>query len=208
MYIEKPLVTFTDKLASKSPEPGGGSASALVGAVAAALVSMVANLTLGKEKYASVEDRIERLLADTEAVRADLQTLIQKDTEVYGVLAAAFKLPRETDSEKASRAARIQEALYQATQIPLEIAEKTLEVLRLAAVAADIGNVGAVSDAGVAALFGQAAAESAALNVKINLNSIDDKDFCGRTWARVQEILREAAELKRVVVDVTYSKLG
>jgi glutamate formiminotransferase/formiminotetrahydrofolate cyclodeaminase len=208
MYIEKPLVTFVDKLASKSPEPGGGSASALVGAVAAALVSMVGNLTLGKEKYTAVQDQIQELLEASEQVRNDLQTLIQRDTEVYGVLSAAFKMPRETDAEKSERKAKVQEALYQATQVPLEIGEKSLEVVKLSKVAADIGNVGAVSDAGVAALFGEAAAQCAALNVKINLGSIEDKDFCDRTWSRIREILAEAAELRKVVVDITYEKLG
>src|SRR4030042_36126 len=103
MYIEKPLIVFMDKLASKSPEPGGGSVSALVGALGAALVSMVGNLTVGKEKYSSVQDQIEELLKTSEKARDELQGLIQKDTEVYGVLSVAFKMPRDTDEEKAVR---------------------------------------------------------------------------------------------------------
>ncbi|MDI7252914.1 MAG: cyclodeaminase/cyclohydrolase family protein [Actinomycetota bacterium] len=208
MYVEKPIVAFLDKLASRSPEPGGGSASALVGAVGAALVSMVANLTLGKEKYAQVQDRIEELLRDSEGLRAELQELLQKDTEVYAEVSAAYKLPRETEEEKAERNARIQEALKKATEVPFEIAEKCLSVARLSETAAEIGNVGAVSDAGVAVLLAEAAAQSAALNVKINVNSIEDREFAEGRWNRIQEVLSECASLRERVLALTYEKLG
>jgi len=208
MYVEKPMIIFLDKLASRSPEPGGGSASALVGAVGAALVSMVGNLTLGKEKYADVQGQVEELLKSSEKLRDELQGLIQKDTEVYGDLSAVFKLPRQTDAEKAERTAKIQDALKKATEVPFEIAEKCLEAARLSETAADIGNVGAVSDAGVAVLFAEAAAQGAALNVKINVNSIEDKNFSESKWARIQEILEETASLREKVVKVTYEKLG
>jgi len=208
MYVEKPMIIFLDKLASRSPEPGGGSASALVGAVGAALVSMVGNLTLGKEKYADVQGQVEELLKSSEKLRDELQGLIQKDTEVYGDLSAVFKLPRQTDAEKAERTAKIQDALKKATEVPFEIAEKCLQAARLSETAADIGNVGAVSDAGVAVLFAEAAAQGAALNVKINVNSIEDKNFSESKWARIQEILEETAALRERVVQVTYEKLG
>ena len=208
MYIEKPMIEFLDKLASRSPEPGGGSVSALVGALGAALVSMVGNLTLGKEKYADVQDQVEELLKTSEKLRDELQVLIQKDTEVYADVSAAFKLPRETEEEKAARAARIQDALKVATEVPFEIAEKCLEVARVSETSAEIGNVGAVSDAGVAVLLAEAAAQSAALNVKINVNSIEDEEFSRGRWARVQEILEGTAVLRERVVQVTYEKLG
>ena len=208
MYVEKPMIVFLDKLASRSPEPGGGSVSALVGALGAALVSMVGNLTLGKEKYAHVQDQVEELLKSSERARDQLQGLIQKDTEVYADVSAAFKLPRDTEEQKAERAARIQEALKLATEVPFEIAEKCLEVARLSETAAEIGNVGAVSDAGVAVLLAEAAAQSAALNVKININGIEDASFCESKWSRIQEILEETAGLRDRVVKVTYEKLG
>jgi methenyltetrahydrofolate cyclohydrolase len=208
MYVEKPMIVFLDKLASRSPEPGGGSVSALVAALGAALVSMVANLTLGKEKYADVQDQVEELLASSEKLRTDLQGLIQKDTEVYADVSAAFKLPRESEEEKAERATRIQDALKLATEVPFEIAEKCLEVARLSETAAVIGNVGAVSDAGVAVLLAEAAAQSAALNVKINVNSIEDKGFSDSRWDRIGEILEETAVLRERVVKMTYEKLG
>jgi len=208
MYVEKPMVVFLDKLASRSPEPGGGSVSALVGALGAALVSMVGNLTLGKEKYADVQDKVEELLGSSEKLRAELQDLIQKDTEVYADVSAAFKLPRETEEEKAERTSRIQDALKLATEVPFEIGEKCLEVAQLSETSAVIGNVGAVSDAGVAVLLAEAAAQSAALNVKINVNSIEDREFSQGKWSRIQEILEETAELRKRVVEMTYDKLG
>lgn len=208
MYVEKPMIVFLDKLASRSPEPGGGSVSALVAALGAALVSMVANLTLGKEKYADVQDQVEELLISSEKLRADLQGLIQKDTEVYADVSAAFKLPRESEEEKVERAARIQDALKLATEVPFEIAEKCLEVARLSETSAVIGNVGAVSDAGVAVLLAEAAAQSAALNVKINVNSIEDREFSDSRWDRIGEILDETAVLRERVVKMTYEKLG
>jgi len=208
MYIEGKIVDYLDKLASSSPEPGGGSASALAAAIGAALVSMVANLTAGKEKYADVQDQIADLLKSSEAVRARLQELVQEDTEVYGVLAKAFKMPRETDEEKAKRNEAIQAACKEATMVPYAIAEQCLEVAKLSEVAADIGNVGAVSDAGVAALIADAAAQSAALNVKINLTTIKDSAFNEEKWAGIKDILSRMQKLKETVVEVTYKKLG
>ncbi len=208
MYVEKPMIVFLDRLASRSPEPGGGAVSALVGALGAALVSMVGNLTLGKEKYADVQDQVEELLEHSEKLRDELQGLIQRDTEVYAEVSAAYKMPRESEEEKAARSSSIQKALKTATEVPFEIAEKCLEVARVSQTAAEIGNVGAVSDAGVAALLAEAAAQSAALNVKINVKSIEDRDFAEARWSRVREILDETALLRERVVKLTYEKLG
>jgi len=208
MYLEGSILGFMDKLAGSSPEPGGGAASALAAAVGAALVSMVANLTVGKEKYSDVQDRIRDLLVSSEEVRGLLQGLVQEDTEVYGVLSKAFKMPRETDEEKKARKEAVQAALKEATMVPYRIAEQCLEVARLSEVAADIGNVNAVSDAGVAALLAEAGARCAALNVKINLTSIDDDAFTSEKWTGTQDILSRVGELREKVVGVTYDKLG
>ncbi|HUJ18749.1 MAG TPA: cyclodeaminase/cyclohydrolase family protein [Nitrospirota bacterium] len=208
MYIDQPLRHFTDKLASKSPEPGGGSVAALTGALGAALVSMVANLTLGKEKYKDVQPRIEALLKESEMVRTGMQDFIQKDTEAYGALSEVYKMPKNTDAEKAARAVKMQEALKKACQVPFEIGLKALDVAKLAERAADIGNVGAVSDAGVAVLLAQACAQSAALNVKINVNSIRDDAYNKETWTRMQDVLRQVAALEKSVMETTYRKMG
>jgi formiminotetrahydrofolate cyclodeaminase len=208
MYIDKSLRHFMDKLASKSPEPGGGSVAALTGALGAALVSMVANLTLGKEKYKDVQPQIELLLKESEQLRTDLQDLIQKDTEAYGALSAVYKMSKGTDEEKAARTAAMQGALKIACQVPFEIGLTSLEVAKLAERAADIGNVGAVSDAGVAVLLAQACAQSAALNVKINVNSIKDEAYNKDTWTRMQDTLKQVASLEKTVMETTYNKMG
>ncbi len=208
MYIDQPLRHFMDKLASKSPEPGGGSVAALVGALGAALVSMVSNLTLGKEKYKDVQPRIEQLLRESEKLRAELQDLIQKDTEAYGALSVVYKMPKTTDAEKAARTAKMQEALKEACRVPFEIGMKSLDIARLAERAADIGNTAAVSDAGVAVLLAQACAQSAALNVKINVNSIKDDAYNKETWTKMRDVLRQVADLEKSVMETTYKKMG
>ncbi|HXY62489.1 MAG TPA: cyclodeaminase/cyclohydrolase family protein [Nitrospirota bacterium] len=208
MYIDQPLRHFMDKLASKSPEPGGGSVAALTGAMGAALVSMVSNLTLGKEKYKDVQQQIETLLKESEKLRTEMQDLIQKDTEAYGALSDVYKMPKNTDGEKAARTAKMQEALKKACQVPFEIGLKSLEVAKLAERAADLGNVAAVSDAGVAVLLAQACAQSAALNVKINVNSIKDEAYNKHTWGRMQNVLTEVGALEKSVMATTYKKMG
>jgi methenyltetrahydrofolate cyclohydrolase len=208
MYIEQSMRHFLDKLASRSPEPGGGSVAALTGALGAGLVSMVSNLTLGKEKYKDVQPQIEQLLKESEQLRTEMQDLIQKDTEVYGGLSEVYKMPKATEAEKAARAAKMQEALKLACQVPFEIGLKSLDVAKLALRAAEIGNVGAVSDAGVAVLLAQACAQSAALNVKINVNSIKDDAYNRQTWTKMQDVLQQVATLEKSVMALTYQKMG
>ncbi len=208
MYVDQPLRHFLDKLASKSPEPGGGSVAALTGALGAGLVSMVCSLTLGKEKYKDVQPQVEELLKASEKLRLELQDLIQKDTEAYGALSAVYKMPKNTDEEKAARTAKMQEALKLACQVPFEIGRKSLDVARLAERAAEIGNVAAVSDAGVAVLLAQACAQSAALNVKINVNSIKDEAYNKDTWSAMQSVLTDVEKLEKTVMETTYRKMG
>lgn len=208
MYIDQPMRHFLDKLASKAPEPGGGSVAALTGSLGAALVSMVCGLTLGKEKYKDVQPQVEALVRESEKLRQEMQDLIQKDTEVYGGLSEVYKMPKNTDAEKAARTAKMQEALKLACQVPFEIGIKSLEVAKLAGRAAEIGNVAAVSDAGVAVLLAQACAQSAALNVKINVNSIKDEAYTRETWSKMQDVLKQVAALEKSVMETTYRKMG
>jgi formiminotetrahydrofolate cyclodeaminase len=207
-YVDGSIRAFTDKLATSSPEPGGGSVAALTGALGAGLVSMVCSLTVGKEKYADVQADIQALLEKSEAARKALEDLVQKDTEAYGAFSAAMKLPRDTDEQKAERDRRMQETLLVAANVPLSISEQALVVAQLSLTAAEIGNVNAVSDAGVAVLLAEAAAQSGALNVKINLGWIEDKGFTASAWARIETILAETARLRKEVMDLTYQKLG
>ena len=206
-YPGIPLRGYMDAAASNAPAPGGGSVSATVGALGAALVSMVCNLTLGKEKYAGVEVQIKQLVAQAEQLRRELILLLQDDTTAYNGVIAAYKLPKESDDEKAARHAAVQKGLIHAADVPLDICRAALKVCDLAETAADIGNPNAVTDAGCAVLFGEAAAQGAALNVEINLGSIEDEEYTRTAAAEVAGILRRAAELRIAVLETTREKL-
>ena len=206
-YVAGSVQVFLDKLAGESPEPGGGSAAALAAALGAALVSMVANLTLGREKYANVQGQVADLLASSEGLRQRLEEFVTLDTRAYGAVAVAMKLPRDTEEQKAERTRVLQVALLGAADVPLRVAEAATEVSRLSRTAAEIGNVNAVSDAGVAAILADAAAQSAALNVKINLAWIADEAFRQDAWSRIEKVLAETASLRDGVLAITYSKI-
>lgn len=206
-FADKTVAQFLDELASKAPVPGGGSGAALAGALGAALASMVGNLTAGKSRYADVQDEIENLLAQTEALRARLTDLIEEDIAAYYKLSSAYKMPRDTDEQKATRSAAIQSALREATQPPMAIAEACVEVLRLSKPLAEIGNVNAVSDAGVAALLAEAALRSAALNILINLGSIKDEEFVNWGSKNLNRLLDGTAALKEEIYELVVSKL-
>lgn len=203
MFTEKSVAAFLDQLASNAPTPGGGSVAALTGALAAGLISMVCNLTIGKEKYKDVEEDVKEILAKSEALRARHMELIEADMAVYGKLTAAYKLPRGSDEEKKGRTAAIQAALLDATAVPVSIAEACVGVMELCEPAAEKGNVAAVSDVGVAVLLAEAALRSADLNVMINLSAIKNEAFVAKTRAHVDELLAGKAELKeRIAKDV------
>lgn len=206
-FTEKTVAQFLDELASAAPVPGGGSGAALAGALGAALASMVGSLTVGKAKYADVQDEIRELLAQTEALRTRLTDLIEEDIAAYYTLSAAYKMPRDTDEQKAERTAAIQAALHSATQPPVAIAEACVDVLRLSKSMAEIGNVNAVSDAGVAALLAEAALRSAALNILINLGAIKDQEFVNWGHNTLNRLLEGTAELKEEIYQLVVSKL-
>jgi len=206
-YPGVPLRAYMDAAASSAPAPGGGSVSATVGALGAALVSMVGNLTIGKEKYAAVEERIKELIGKAEPLRRELILLLQDDTTAYNGVIAAYKLPKETDEEKATRHKAVQDGLIGAADVPLDICRAALRVCELAKVAAEIGNPNAVTDAGVAALLGEAAAQGAALNVAINLGQIEDEHYKRRVAVEVADILAKASALRAEVLEMTREKL-
>jgi formiminotetrahydrofolate cyclodeaminase len=174
---ETAIDNFLDALASQSATPGGGSAAAILGAMGAALVSMVCNLTIGKKKYADVEGEMKDVLRKAAAVRHRLTGMIQDDVKAFDLVMGAYGMPKETDTEKAEREKAIQAALKQATEVPLACAHAAREVIDLAAIASEKGNVNVISDAGVAVLAGYAALRSAALNVFTNARMITDKTF-------------------------------
>jgi methenyltetrahydrofolate cyclohydrolase len=207
IYPRESLQTYFDDAASGKPAPGGGSVSACVGALGAALVAMVCNLTIGKEKFADVQDQVSGLAGQANDVRARLEKLLQDDTVAYNGVIAAYRLPKETDEEKAARHKAVQDGLIVAAGVPLDICRAAVEVGRLSKVAAEIGNPGAVTDAGIGAILAEAAAQGGALNVAINLSSIEDEAYVLAARAEMEVILKETADLRAAVLRITYSKL-
>jgi len=207
MLSEKPVVTFLDELASSAPAPGGGSAAALAAAIGAALVSMVANLTVGKKQYVDVQADIQRILVRSEALRHKCQDLLEKDVAAYTQVSRVYKMPKDTDEQKAARADAMQKALKNATTVPMELAQVCVEILELCPEAAEKGNVNAVSDAGVGALMAEAALRAAALNVLINLGSIKDEAFVQKERAKLDALLAGKSQLKEQILKDVEAKL-
>jgi len=191
--MRKSLNAFLDELASSSPAPGGGSVAALSGALGAALTSMVCNLTVGKKKYADVEDELKNVLAQSEHLREQFTELIERDTVAFNKVMEAFALPKETEPQKALRAAAIREATKEATLVPLEVMKHCIDALALAQTVAAKGNANSVTDAGVSALMLHAAVEGAGLNVRTNLNGLNDPEFVGWKEDEVQSLLSTSA---------------
>lgn len=188
MLGTKTVNEFIEEVASDLPAPGGGSVSALAGALGAALTAMVCRLTIGKKKYAMVQRELEGVLAQADELRLRFVDLITKDTEAFQEVMKAFAMPKEMDSDKAARSQAIQKATREATLVPLEMMELCSKAVGLVRTVAEKGNVNSISDAGVAALMVQAACVGAALNVRINLATLQDKAFVARTHDQVQEI--------------------
>jgi len=203
----KSVQQFLDELASRQATPGGGSAAAVMGAQSAALTSMVCNLTIGKPKYAEVEDEMQALLLRSESLREKLTGMIKADVDVFDKLMACYGLAKNTDEEKAERSAQIQSVLKQATIVPLECAKACAEVIELSRIAADKGNTGVISDAGVAVMAGYAALKSAALNVYINAGSIKDKEFANLKLAELEQILNGAEVATEEIYQIVKAKL-
>lgn len=194
MYIDQTLQRYLDDLASSQPTPGGGSASALSGAIGAALASMVCRLTLGKEAFAGVQQEIENLLKQTEALRLRFQQLVQEDIEAYGRLSASYKMPRETGEERAARTAAIQKQLVAAALVPLEIAERAAELMQCCQRIAEIGNANVLSDVATGALLASSAGEGAALMVRINLRAMKDDKLVTDLGERLSKALTLLAQ--------------
>lgn len=163
---------FINELASKAPTPGGGGASAYCGALAAALASMVGNLTVGKKTYAAVEDEVKEALAQLEEQRNKFVELIDKDAQAFEPLSRAYRLPRATSEEIAHKNKVMQQALVGATEVPLEIMEICAQVITTSKFLAHNGSRLALSDVGVAVLFAKAALKGASLNVYANASSM------------------------------------
>ena len=185
---------FMAKTASNSPVPGGGSIAALSAAIAASLSEMVAHLTIGKKGYEALEEEMQEIAKDAFQYRERLIRYIDKDSNAYNDVMAAFKLPKATEQERNNREGAIQEALINATLVPLDVARDAFKIIELAGKVVKQGNKNAVTDAAVAVMMARTAALSALYNVKINLASIKDTDF-------VEEIREEIKHMESEIVN-------
>lgn len=191
MYIDQALQLYLDDLASSNSTPGGGSAAAVSGAMAAALACMVCRLTQGKAKYADVQEEIATLLQQSEEQRQRFQQLMSEDITAYGALSASLKLPRATDEERAARTAAIQQGLVEAALVPLEMAERANVVAQICLRVAEIGNAGVISDIAAAAMFAASAGTAAAWMVRVNLQSLKDPEQVATLSQRLSRALDE-----------------
>ncbi|RLF36077.1 MAG: methenyltetrahydrofolate cyclohydrolase [Thermoplasmata archaeon] len=205
--IKMRINDFLDELASDSPAPGGGTVAALSGAVGASLVSMVCNLTRGKEKYKDVQEEIKKVLRRSEQLRKQLMELVDMDTMAFNEVMKALKMPRENDVEKEKRKQALQNAFKKAASVPLDTARKCIEVLDTALVVAEKGNQNSITDSAVSALMADAGVRSAILNVKINLSSIKDQSFVEKTLQEIQELEKTADEKTRSVLKIVNRKI-
>lgn len=190
-FMDRTCTDFVDVLGSKSPVPGGGGASALVGAVGTALGNMVGGLTVGKKKYADVEADMQALMAQASKLQQKLLQLAERDAEVFAPLAAAYSMPKETEAEKAEKERVMAAVLKDAAQVPLEIMESCCTAIDLLAEFAAKGNRTAISDAGGGVIFCKAALQSASLNVFINTGSMKDRQLAEQLEADADRMLRE-----------------
>lgn len=183
---------FLDQLAAGTPTPGGGSAAAYAGAMAAALVAMVGRLTLGKKKYAAVQDQVEKIVASADELRSRLEAAVTQDARAFEAVLAANRLPTDSEQTKQARRAAIERATVTAGEVPLAVVRDCAEVLALALEIASVGNVNAISDAGVAGDLAQAGLSGAAVNVRINAAGLQDPEPRERWLAELETVQASA----------------
>ena len=185
---------FLDVLSSKEPVPGGGGASALAGALGNALGQMVSNLTIGKKKYALVEDEIKELAERMKGIQGQFTQLADQDAKVFAPLAKCYSLPSDTEEEKAYKAEVMEARLLDASLVPMEIMEKASEMLEIMDILADKGSRMAVSDVGVGVQFIRTALLGAVMNVYINTKSMKNREKAEEMNEKAERLIREGTE--------------
>jgi len=208
MLYDLPIRTFIDMLASSEPAPGGGATAALNGTQGAALVSMVCNLTIGREKYTDCEAEMIEIRNESEKLRALLTDLIHEDSTAFDGVMAAYRMPKVTPEEKTARSAAIQEGLKQATYVPLRTLQACVAVLQLAPTVIAKGNFNAASDGGAGMLAAHAGMMTAALNVRINLNAIKDSTFVAESESLMNALLVQGDDAYQKAWATTSERLG
>jgi glutamate formiminotransferase/formiminotetrahydrofolate cyclodeaminase len=202
------LSGFVGSVASPSPTPGGGSVAAHAGALGAALAQMVAGLTMGKKKYVAVDAEMREIAVRAAALGNTLSGLVARDAAAYAVVAAAYKLPAETDAQQAEKSAKIDDALMHAADVPLETAQACAVVAEIALAVAERGNTNAASDAGVAALLAEAGCIGASYNVRINVASLTDKARGAVLAEEVKAVVARTKELVSKTTAIVETALG
>ena len=201
MLTDLTVKDFLNKVAGSDPVPGGGSIAALNGALASALAAMVANLTIGKKKYTEVQEDMQAIAQEAERLMGDFTADIDRDSDAYDRVFACFKMPKETDEEKAARSAAIQEATKYAAQVPLEVARRAFALMPLIAEVALKGNQNAVTDACVAMMSARNAVLAAVLNVRINLSSLKDTELVTRLQAEADGLEQQACQQEQALLN-------
>jgi formiminotetrahydrofolate cyclodeaminase len=207
MYVEGKFKEYLDDLASNKPAPGGGSAAAAAGALGVSLLSMVANFTVGKEKYKDVEPEMKKILSSSEKLRAELQKLIDQDIIAYKEVSTAYKMPRESEEQKKAKSNAIQAALKTAMSVPLAICRNLFEAVNLCQPLLEKGNVNLISDVGVAAELIACAFASALLNVEINLAGIKDTKLVNDIRQELYPQERDLQAISQKIINQTKEKI-
>lgn len=199
---------FLEDLGSTSPAPGGGSVSAISAALASRLTEMVANLTLGREKYAQNQEAMSRAISTARSLSDEFMVLAESDTEAFNRFMKALSLPRNTEEEKTLRKTAMQDALKDSTRIPLQVINSIRRLSENSLSVALYGNTNAITDAAVSALLADAAAKGAALNARINLSSINDEKFVRESMEKMDADLDYIGDILSKVMEISEETIG
>jgi len=193
MYAQKTIEEFLNDLSSSNSIPGGGSAAALSGALNAAVISFIANLTIGKEKYAKVETEAQEILVESEELKKEMLLMIDKDSKILGDI---------LDSYKVGNQKKVKSVCRDAVEFSLDMTKKAIRLMRLSLEISEIGNRMLASDFEVAAYIGDAAVGSAIANIKINLKSLDDQEYIEHTQKEYKKSKEESSNLKEEIIEI------
>lgn len=207
MMLEKKTTEFLEALSSSQPVPGGGGACAAVGAFACALGMMVANLTVGKKKYAEVEEEVKAARESLNSLMQDMIKLTDDDAEVFEPLSKAYGLPKDTKEQQEHKEKVLEEALYKASLVPMNIMETTLKAMKLLDIMGQKGSALVISDVGVGIVFAQAALEGASLNIFINTKLMKDEAHKKELNDRTDAILKEGSQIREKVFAAVMQKI-
>jgi len=208
MYADFTIREFMEKTASSAPVPGGGSVAALGAALASSLSQMVAGLTLGRKGFEDCQEEMKAIIASASELRQRCIANIDRDSDAYNQVLAAFKLPRDSEEDKRARAEAIQSALKQATSVPLDTATLAFEIIELAARVVEKGNPNAVTDGAVGAMLARSAVLAGLYNVNINLSSIKDSEFVADISKQVEQLEEKAVQKEKEILAKVNLRLG